>query len=336
MNLSTSYLGLDLKNPIVPSASPLSQSVAGMKQLEDAGASAVVMFSLFEEQLRSEAEHLEDMLHLGTESYAESLEFFPDTSDYNVGADEYLDLIREASERLDIPVIGSLNGVTQSGWIEYAKHIEEAGAKALELNVYHIATDPDANALDVEQRYVDVLKTVKDTVTIPVAMKMSPYFSSMANMSKKLVEAGADGLALFNRFYQPDLDLETLQVTSDLNLSSRSEIRLPLLWIAVLRSQTEASLAATTGVESYREVLKYLMAGADVTMAASCLISHGPGYVGTLLDGMAEWMDVHGYESVEQLKGSMSRKAVVDPDAYERANYVKIMEHNKAEYTLTG
>ncbi|WFB34560.1 dihydroorotate dehydrogenase-like protein [Kiritimatiellota bacterium B12222] len=336
MNLKTTYLGLDLKNPIVPSASPLSQRLDHMKQLEDAGASAIVMFSLFEEQIRAEAESLEDMLSMGTDSFAESLEFFPRASEYSVGPDAYLNLISDASASLDIPIIGSLNGVTPTGWIDYARNIQEAGAQALELNVYHVATDLNESSVQVEQRYVDILKAVKASVDIPVAIKLSPYFSSMANMSKRLVEAGCDGLVLFNRFYQPDYDLESLQVTADLNLSTSHEIRLPLLWLAVLKNRLNTSLAASTGVETHVEVLKYLMAGADVTMTASSLITKGPGHVRSLIDGLTEWMDEHEYVSVEQLKGSMSQSAVADPSTFERANYIKILEKNKAEYTLTG
>ncbi len=245
-------------------------------------------------------------------------------------------MISDASEALDIPVIGSLNGVTNAGWIDYAKKIQDAGAKALELNVYAVATDLDESSVEVEQRYLDVLTAVKASVDIPVAMKLSPYFSSVANMSKRLVEAGVDGLVLFNRFYQPDYDLDALQVTADLNLSTANEIRLPLLWIAVLKNRLETSLAATTGVETHLEVLKYLMAGADVTMTASSLITKGPGYVTTLIDGMTRWMEEREYESVEQLKGSMSQSAVADPSTFERANYIKILEKNKAEYTLAG
>jgi dihydroorotate dehydrogenase (fumarate) len=336
MDLATTYLGIDLKNPLVASASPLSQRLDRMKQLEDAGAGAIVMFSLFEEQITAEADALEDMLNLGTDSFAESLEFFPMTSEYNVGPDEYLDLISEASGALDIPIIGSLNGITPSGWIDYAEKIQDAGAQALELNVYHIATDLDTSAARVEQMYLDVLSAVKETVEIPVAMKLSPYFSSVANFAKRLDDAGADGLVLFNRFYQPDYDLDGLQVTSDLNLSTAHEIRLPLLWIAVLKNRIAASLGATTGVESHIEILKYLMAGADVAMAASCLITHGPDYAGTMLEELTRWMEEREYESVEELKGSMSQGAVADPGAFERANYIKIMEKTKAEYTLAG
>ncbi|NEN93747.1 MAG: dihydroorotate dehydrogenase-like protein, partial [Okeania sp. SIO3H1] len=301
MDLQTNYLGLKLKNPVVASASPLSQHVDKMKQLEDAGASAIVMYSLFEEQVQAEMDRLDDMLGLGTEQFAESLNFFPQDSEPTIGPEGYLDLIQQARSSLDIPIIGSLNGVTNSGWIEYACNIQEAGASALEMNVYHIATDVDEEGTAVEQRYLDVLKAVKNAVSIPVAMKLSPYFSSMGHMAKQLVEAGADGLVLFNRFYQPDVDLDTLQITSDLNLSSAKELRLPLLWIGVLKERVACSLAATTGVESHVEVLKYLLAGADVAMAASSLIRNGPGHVKTILKGMTQWMEERDYESVEQL-----------------------------------
>jgi dihydroorotate dehydrogenase (fumarate) len=325
MDLTTKYLGLTLKNPIVPSASPLSYTLDGMKQLEDAGASAIVMFSLFEEQLTHESEELNHYLAHGTESFAESLTYFPRAEDYTTGPDGYLELIRKAKESLKIPVIGSLNGISSGGWAKFAKAIQQAGADALELNVYYIPTDPKLTSADVEERYLEVLRAVKSNVTIPVAMKLSPFFSSPANMVQRLDEAGANGLVLFNRFYQPDIDLEKLEVTPGVTLSTSDVIRLPLRWVAILYGRVKANLAATSGIHTAHDVLKMLMAGADVTMMCSALLKYGPSHIKKVLSDLDQWMLEHEYVSVAQMKGSMSQKSVADPAAFERAQYMKAL-----------
>lgn len=329
MDLSTTYLGLKLKNPIVPSASPLSHTLDSMKRLEDAGAAAIVMYSLFEEQITHEAAELDHYLSYGTESFAESLTYFPEANEYNLGPEEYIELLHSAKGSLEIPVIGSLNGISTGGWIEYAKKIEEAGADALELNVYYIPTDPRLVSQDVEERYLEVLHAVKRTVKIPVAMKLSPHFSSMANMAQRLDNAGANGLVLFNRFYQPDIDLETLEVKPNVILSSPQSLRLPLRWIAILYGRLKASLAATSGVHRAQDVVKLMMAGADVTMMCSALLKNGPQHVQQVLSELDQWMLEHEYTSVKQMKGSMSQKAVADPAAFERANYMKALNTYK-------
>ena len=329
MDLSTTYLGLKLKNPIVPSASPLSHSLDSMKRLEDAGASAIVMYSLFEEQITHEASELEHYLSYGKETFAEALTYFPEAKEYNLGPDEYVNHLRKTKESLNIPVIGSLNGISSGGWINYAKKIEEAGADAIELNVYYIPTDPALTAQDVEDRYLEVLSAVKTTVKIPVAMKLSPFFSSMANMAQRLDQAGAAGLVLFNRFYQPDIDLETLEITPSVILSTPQAMRLPMRWVAILYGRIKASLAATSGIHTAEDVLKMLMAGADVTMMASSLLKHGPQRITEVLAQMDQWMLEHEYISVAQMKGSMSQRSVADPAAYERANYMKVLQAYK-------
>ena len=325
-DLSTTYLGLTLKHPIVPSASPLSYTLDGMRRLEDAGASAVVMYSLFEEQIAHEAAELNHYLAYGTESFAEALSYFPDTGSYNLGPDGYVELVRKAKAALRIPVIGSLNGISTGGWMSYAKKIEEAGADALELNVYYIPTDPKLSASDVESRYLEVLEAVKKTLRIPVAMKLSPFFSSLANLAHRLDAAGADGLVLFNRFYQPDIDLETLEMKPNVILSTPHALRLPLRWIGILHGRVRASLAATSGIHTAPDALKMLMAGADVTMMCSALLKHGPGHIKNVLEEMNRWMEEHEYASVKQMKGSMSQKSVADPSAFERANYMKTLQ----------
>jgi dihydroorotate dehydrogenase (fumarate) len=330
MDLSTTYLGLKLKNPIVPSASPLSHSVDSMKRLEDAGASAVVMYSLFEEQIAHEAAELDHYLSYGTESFAESLTYFPEAQEYNLGPQEYVELIHKAKQSLEIPVIASLNGISTGGWIDHAKKIEQAGADALELNVYYIPTDPKLTSMDVEDRYVEVLLAVKRTVKIPVAMKLSPFFSSMANMAQRLDVAGANGLVLFNRFYQPDIDLETLEVLPNVILSTPQALRIPLRWIAILHGRIKASLGATSGIHTAGDVIKMLMVGADVTMMASALLKNGPQHITNVLAGLHQWMLDHEYISVSQMKGSMSQKSVADPAAFERANYMKALNTYKA------
>jgi dihydroorotate dehydrogenase (fumarate) len=329
MDLSTNYLGLHLKNPIVPSASPLSRSLDSMKRLEDAGAAAIVMYSLFEEQIAHEAAELNHYLSYGTESFAESLTYFPEAEVYNLGPDEYIELLHKAKQSLSIPVIGSLNGISSGGWIEYAKKIERAGADAIELNVYYIPTDPELTGQEVEDRYLEVLHAVTQAVKIPIAMKLSPFFSSMANMAKRLDTAGAKGLVLFNRFYQPDIDLETLEVVPSVLLSTPMAMRLPLRWIAVLYGKVKANLAATSGIHTAQDVIKMLMAGADVTMMCSALLKQGPGHLTTVLAEVRQWMLEHEYVSVSQMKGSMSQKSVADPAAFERANYMKALNQYK-------
>ncbi len=335
MDLRTKYMGLELRNPIVPSASPLSENVDGIKRMADAGAGAVVMFSLFEEQLKQEDAMEAQLLNAGTESFAESLSYFPKTTDYHVGPEQYLELINKASQAVDIPIIGSLNGISSEGWKDYARKIQEAGAKGLELNIYYIPTDPKLAGAKVEKQYIENVKAVKAAVTIPVAVKISPYFSSMANMARKLKNAGANALVLFNRFYQPDLDLENLTVLSNLSLSSPSEIRLPLRWIAILHGRVKISLAASRGVHSVQEVVKYIMAGADIVMSTSALLQNGIGFISTLIKDLEQWMEQHEYKSVKQMKGVLSQKSVADPTAFERANYIKILEKYKVEYRLT-
>jgi dihydroorotate dehydrogenase (fumarate) len=329
MNLSTVYLGLKLKNPIVASASPLSRSMDSMHRLEDAGASAIVMHSLFEEQIIHESESLDHYKSAGTESFAEALTYFPDTGDYHFAPEEYLELVAKASNKLEIPVIASLNGITSGGWTEYAKKIEGAGASALELNVYYIPTDGIMSGVDVENRYIDVLKQIRNAVKIPVAIKLSPFFSSIPNIAQRLAKEGAAGLVLFNRFYQPDIDLDELDVKPGVELSNSYANRLPMRWIGILFGKVQASLAATSGVHTAEDVLKLIMAGADVTMMCSALLMHGPDYIGKVLKEIERWMLEHEYESVEQMKGSLSHKSIADPSAYERANYMKALNRYK-------
>ena len=329
MDLTTKYLGLELKNPIVPSAGPLSKSLDTVKILEDSGASAIVMFSLFEEQIAHEAAELEHYLSYGTESYAESLTYFPSPSEYNLGPDEYIELIHKIKQSVNIPVIGSINGITTGGWLEYAKKIEQAGADALELNIYYIPTDLKLTSLDVENRYIEILSALKQIIRIPIAVKLSPYFSSFANFASRLVNAGADGLVLFNRFYQPDINLESLEVEPNITFSSSNEIKLPLRWIAILYSRLKCSFAATSGVYTPEDAIKLLMVGSDVVMMCSALLKNGPRYLKSVLDGIDKWMFEHEYTSVQQMKGSMSQKSILDPAAFERANYMKALNRFK-------
>ena len=334
MNLKTKYMGLELKNPIVPSASPLSENVDGIKRMADAGAAAVVMFSLFEEQLKMEAESETERLAAGTESFAESLSYFPKVDDYVVGPDQYLDIINKASQAVDIPIIGSLNGFSHEGWISYAKKMQDAGAKGIELNIYYLPIDPKLAGAKVEKQYVEIVKAVSSSVTIPVAVKLSPFFSSMANVAKKLKSAGAKALVLFNRFYQPDFDLDNMSVSPTLSLSQPGEMRLPLRWIAILHGRIKVSLAATSGVHSAKDVAKFILAGADVVMTTSSLLQKGVGNITALIQGLEQWMSEKEYESVKQMKGAMSQKSVADPTAFERANYIKIIEKYKREYKM--
>jgi len=325
VDLRTRYLGLDLANPIVPSASPLTAGLDHMKKLEDAGASALVIASLFEEQIEHEELEVFRMLETASDSTSEASSFFPELKDYRIGPDAYLAHIQQAKKSLSIPVIGSINGASEGGWVRYAKLIEEAGADAIELNVYLVAADPDITAEQVEARYLKLVRVVKESVNIPLAVKIGPYFSSLAHMARQLVEAGADGLVLFNRFMQPDIDLETLSVDPSLQLSSSQELTLPLRWIAILHGTVEASLAGTTGVHTAEDALKLILAGADVTMMASALLHNGPDRLTEVLKGVDLWLDEHDYESIEQAKGSMSQRNVADPVSFERANYMKAL-----------
>ncbi len=326
MDLTTTYLGLSLRNPIVPSASPLTHTLDSIRRIEDAGAGAVVMHSLFEEQITHESRELDHFLSYGSESFAEALSYFPEADEYVVGPGEYLEKIRRAKEAVAIPVIGSLNGVSSGGWISYAREIEQAGADALELNIYYLPTDPRIPSYNIEQMYLDVVGEVAWSVSIPVAVKIGPYFSSLARMAQRLTEVGGKGLVLFNRFYQPDFDLETLEVVPHLVLSTPFEMRLPLRWVALLSGRVQADFAITSGVQSYEDVLKGLMAGANVMMMASELLRHGLGRIGEILEAMQRWMTDHEYESVRQLQGSMSQRHVAEPAAFERANYMKVLQ----------
>ena len=326
MDLSTTYLGKKLKNPLVPSASPLSRDESAIKLMEDAGAGAVVLESLFEEQILHEKNEMDHYLSQGTESFAESLSYFPDGDMYNFGPDEYLDHIRKSKEAVDIPIIASLNGVSTGGWIEYARKMQQAGADAIELNSYYLATDPEKESRVIEDNYVEILTEIKKVVTIPVALKLSPYFTSLSAMAKRFDEAGADALVLFNRFYQPDIDLESLEVVPNLVLSSSESMRLPLRWVAILYGKIKANMAATSGVHTSDDVLKMIMAGADVTMLCAVLFQHGIGKITGILEGVERWMEDHEYESIEQMKGSMSHKSVPEPAAFERANYMRVLK----------
>ena len=326
MDLSTKYLGLELKNPLVASSSPLSRDIDTAKMLEDNGASAIVMWSLFEEQLQFEAKELTHFLEQGTESFAEALSYFPAKEEFHVGADDYLNHIAKLKSAVKIPIIASLNGISTGGWIDSAKKMQQAGADALELNVYYIPTDPKLASLDVEQIYVDVLKAVKSQVTIPVSVKLSPYFTSIINIANKLESAGADGLVLFNRFYQPDIDIDNLEVTPNILLSTPQEMRLPLRWIAILKDRVNTSLAATTGIYTAEDVIKMVMAGADVTMLCSTLLRHGVSRVSEILTDLKVWMEEHDYDSINTMKGSMSQRSCPEPAAFERANYMKVLQ----------
>jgi dihydroorotate dehydrogenase (fumarate) len=329
VDLKTKYLGLELKNPIVPSASPLSREIDNMKRLEDSGASAIVMYSLFEEEIAHESAELDHYLHYGTEGFAEALTYLPRAEEYNLEPDAYLDLLRRAKSSLSIPIIPSLNGITPGGWVKYAKYFEEAGADAVELNVYYIPTDMRLTSAEVEKRYVDVLAAVREAVKIPVAVKLSPYFSSFSRFADSIVNAGADGLVMFNRFYQPDIDLEKLEVEPGVVLSESSDCRLPMRWVAIFYGRLKASLAASSGIHTAEDVLKLVMAGADVTMMCSALLKHGPQHIKNVLADLTRWMEDHEYQSIEQMKGSLSQESVADPSAFERANYVKALNRYK-------
>ncbi|NLG96251.1 MAG: dihydroorotate dehydrogenase-like protein [Chloroflexi bacterium] len=325
MDISTTYLGLQLKNPIVASASPLSKKLDGIRRLEDAGASAVVMYSLFEEQIIHESLSLDHYLNHGTESYPESLTYFPDLENYNVGPEDYLELIQKAKRSVSIPIIGSLNGVSTGGWIKYAKKIEEAGADALELNFYNIPTDVNMTSQELEQSYIDLVSDIRSQIHIPLAVKLSPFFTALPNLAHRLVQAGTNGLVLFNRFVQPDLDIETLEVSTKIPLSSSSELRLPLRWIAILYGRVQADFALTSGVHTAHDVLKAMMAGANVTMLASSLLQNGVDHINSILVDMKAWMEMFEYQSIQQMRGSMSQQNAPDPTSFERGSYMKAL-----------
>ena len=323
MDLTTEYLGLKLRSPLVVSASPLSEDIDNLKRMEDAGAPAVVLYSLFEEQLRQDRLELNENMEQGTESFAEALTYFPEPEDFRLGPEEYLKHIAAAKKSTRIPIIASLNGSSEGGWTDYSRKIEQAGADAIELNIYYIPTDMNLTGTEVEMTYLDILKAVRANVKIPVAVKLSPFFSNFANMARRLDQAGADGLVLFNRFYQPDIELESLEVKPNLLLSTPMAMRLPLRWIALLHNRLRASLAATSGIHRASDVLKMLMAGADVTMLCSTIIRHGIPQIALIERDLVAWLTEHEYESVRQLKGSLSQSKCAEPAAFERAQYMK-------------
>lgn len=327
MDLSTTYMGLKLKSPlVVGSAAPLTENLDNLQKMEDAGAAAIVLHSFFEEQLRQERLELHHHLTHGTESFAEALTYFPEPDIFHVGSEEYLNHIRDSKEHLEIPIIASLNGSTTGGWLEYASQIEEAGADALELNVYYLPNDLELSAAEVEQNYLEILKIVKSEIKIPVAMKLSPYFSNMANITKQLVEAGADGLVLFNRFYQPDINLEHLEVVPNIILSTPQSIRLPMHWIGMLYGRIDVDFAAVSGIHTAVDVLKMCMVGAKITMLVSALLRHGIGEISKIEQGLLHWLEENEYESIKQLQGSMSQINAPDPTAFERVQYMKAIQ----------
>jgi dihydroorotate dehydrogenase (fumarate) len=325
VDLTTTYLGLKLKNPLVASASPLTKKFDTARQLADAGVSAIVMHSLFEEQIIQESLKLHEDLLRGAESYAEALTYIPDYGPYSIGPQTYLDHLAKIKDSVSIPVIGSLNGVTSGGWIEYARKIQAAGADALELNLYYLATDPDVTPNELEERYIGLVKDIASQISIPLAVKLSPFITALPNFARRLTEAGARGLVLFNRFYQPDFDLEELDVVPNLVLSNSHELRLPLRWIAILYGRIQADFALTSGIHETEDLVKAIMAGASVGMTTSELLHNGVGRAGDILEGLQTWMEEHEYNSVEQMKGSMSQQAVAEPTAFERANYMKVL-----------
>ena len=334
MKLSTRYLGLTLRNPLVASASPLSKTVDGVRRLADAGVGAVVLYSLFEEQLRREAEQNARAAAAGSESFAESLSYFPRAADEDHGPRRYLSLLERSAAAVSVPVIGSINASTPGSWAGYARSMQDSGAAAIELNIYDLPGDSHVSGRDVEQRHLDILARVKDAVTVPVAVKLSPFFSATAEMARRLDLAGANGLVLFNRFLQPDIDPETLAVVPGTSLSRASEALLPLTWITLLHGRIGASLAATTGVEGSTELIKYLLAGADVVMTASALLRHGPQYAAVILDGLCEWMGRKGYTAVDEFRGLLAIPVGVDETALERGDYVTALRRaNSTDYT---
>lgn len=325
IDLRTRYLGLELANPLVVSACPLTENLVMLRKLEAAGAAAVVLPSLFQEQIEHDEQEVHAMQQFGAESFPEALDYFPELDDYNTGPESYLQLIESAKNAVSIPVIASLNGTSKGGWERYARLIEQAGADALELNIYFIPTDPEMTGDELESRYIDLVQAVRESVSLPLAVKLSPFFSALPHMARRLTEAGTDGLVLFNRFLQPDIDPETRAVRPQMELSTSRELRLPLRWVAILYGRTACSLAVTTGVHTAADVVKCLLAGADVTMTASALLQHGPARLQTLLNEVRQWMQENEYASVEQMRGSMSQQNCPDPSAFERSQYMKML-----------
>jgi len=324
-DLKTKYLGLAIKNPLVASASSLSKKISNIKAMEDAGISCVVLYSLFEEEINHESLELHHFLSRGTESFAEALTYFPEFDEYKTGADRYLELIADVKKRVDIPIIGSLNGISNSGWIEYANRIEEAGADALELNIYFLPTDKEMTSESLEKDYLELVRTVQDSVKIPVAVKLSPYFTSLPHTVEAIIGAGAKGLVLFNRFYQPDLNIENLTVEPLLQLSNSSDMLLPLRWTAILYDRIKADIALSSGVHTGEDMVKAIMAGASVTMTASALVKNGIQHAESMLLELGNWMDIHNYDSIDSMRGTLSQRSVAFPAAFERANYMKAL-----------
>lgn len=339
VDLRTTYLGIPLKNPLVASASPLSQKIETVKQLEESGISAIVMYSLFEEQIVHDSLRLHRDVTQGIESFAEAQTYLPDMGayqdlrQYSIGPDTYVENLRKIKKAVSIPVIGSLNGFTNGGWIEYAHKIEQAGADALELNIYNLPTDPDLTSEQLETEYIALVRAIRESIRIPIAVKLSPFFTALPNFAKQLAAAGADGLVLFNRFYQPDFDLEELEVVPRLVLSTSQELRLPLRWIAILYGRVPVDFGLTSGIHTAVDVIKGVMAGASVCMTASALLKYGIEYANDILEGVRSWMEEREYESIRQMKGSMSQQAVAEPTAFERVNYIKVLSSFDYRYT---
>lgn len=329
-NLKTNYMGLELRNPLVASPSPLSEHLDRLRALEDAGVGAIVMYSLFEEQIELEQHHLDLTLSHNEESYQEALSYFPELTHYHLGPERYLDHLHKVKNTLRVPVIGSLNGVSPGGWVTYAQRMQEAGADGIELNIYHLPTDPEQSGEEVEALYIDLVRQVKQQVSIPVAVKLSPFFTAPVHMARKLDKAGADALVIFNRFYQPDLDIEELTVKPSLQLSDSSELRLRLRWAAIFYGHINADIAITGGIHTAKDMVKALMAGAQIGMMTSALLHHGPRHAASVLHDLNVWLDDHEYDSVDQMIGSMSQQNVAEPAAFERANYLKVL----GSYTL--
>jgi len=325
LDLSTTYLGLKLKNPLVASASPLSKKLERAQKLEEAGVAAIVMYSLFEEQIIHESLELDRFLTRNSDSSAEAMSYLPDAGTYSLAPDQYLAHLTAIKKSVNIPIIGSLNGVSKGGWIHYARLIQDAGADALELNLYYIPTDPALSAADVESAQVELVAAIKSSIKIPLAVKISPFYTSLPNIAKRLADAGANGIVLFNRFYQPDFDLEQLEVVHNLDLSTSADLRLPLRWVSILRGQVNADLALTSGIHTAQDVIKSMMAGANVAMLASTLLHEGERVAASLLNEIGWWMQAHEYESIQQMQGSMSRQSVAEPSAFERANYMRVL-----------
>jgi len=325
VDLTTTYLGLKLKNPLVASPSPLSEKVANVKRMEEAGIAAVVMYSLFEEQIIHESLELDYFLSRGTESFAEALTYFPNVGKYSLAPDKYVETLEKTKKAVNIPVLGSLNGVSTGGWIEYARKIQDAGADGLELNLYYLPVDPSLTSSQIEDNYIKLVSDIRASISIPLAVKLAPFFTALPHFASRLADAGANSLVLFNRFYQPDLDLENLEVVPNLVLSSSDELRLPLRWIAILYGKVKADFALTSGVHTSVDVLKAVMAGANIAMTTSALLKRGMSAIPQILDGVEAWMVEHEYESITQMRGSMSQGAVAEPAAFERANYMKVL-----------